>query len=468
MKGEGIRATSDLGPVVRSAWAFTGALLAVVLGMAVLVDQLHQQSDASRQAQALASWMESDAAELQAAEDAWDGEQGLEARQEASDELVDLRTKLTVLQGLSDESIVPAIERDLGTLETALEIQLAHLNAGGLEAMEEVDQQRTDPAFEAFDERVETAHAYFAAAADRSLTISRVGLWLATLIAGVAIGGLSWRQQRAQRAERNEIEQRLRQRAAEVASITEQHRRLDIMKYSFASAVSHELRTPLTAILLALEMLQDGDVGQLPPDVSRVVSVAERGARRLARLVEDILDLERLESGKFGFQLVPHDLHVMLLETVESLAPLAEQAGIELVLHDAHANVLCDGDRVVQALVNLVGNAIKFTSPGGSIHLETVRRDMEVEVTVRDEGRGIPVAELDSVFDRFHQVDAKVDQGKGGVGLGLAITRQLVEAQGGRIWVESEYGVGTAFHFTLPMAVAEPHDSEALSEPKLL
>ena len=185
------------------------------------------------------------------------------------------------------------------------------------------------------------------------------------------------------------------------------------------------------------------------------MSVAARGTRRLCRLVEDIIDLERLESGHFAFHPAPHDLHDLLLDTVESLAPLSGPAGIELVLQETHADVLCDGDRVQQALVNLVGNAIKFTSPGGAIHLETVCRGREVEVTVRDEGRGIPAEHLSAVFDRFHQVATDADQAKGGAGLGLTITRHIIEAQGGRIWVESEYGTGTAFRFTLPLALPE-------------
>ena len=126
-----------------------------------------------------------------------------------------------------------------------------------------------------------------------------------------------------------------------------------------------------------------------------------------------------------------------------------------MVLHDTHADVLCDGDRVLQALTNLVGNAIKFTAPGGSIQLEVVRRDEEVEVTVRDEGRGIPGEQLDAVFDRLHQVDAQADQAKGGAGLGLTITRHIIEAQGGRIWAESQVGTGTSFRFTLPRARPE-------------
>ena len=464
MPSLGARGPRRLDHVVWSAWISTAALLAIVLGLGIIVDQLHDRADVQRQAQAVTSELEADAAELEAAEDAWIGEQGIGVRMEARAELAELNTKMTVLENLSNESVVPKIERDLRTLEAALRVQLAHLEAGDFEAAEEVDRQRTDPAFEAFDTRLEAAHVYYATSAKGAREMSQAGLWLAMLIAGVSISGLAWRQERGRIARQKALEQRLRERAAEVAAISERHRQLEAMKYSFIAAVSHELRTPLTAILLALEMLEDDDEEPLPPDVSKVVSVAARGTRRLSRLVEEIVDLERLTSGHFSLDLAPQDLEALLLQTVESLTPLAEQAGVELVLHGVHANVLCDGDRVLQALINLVGNAIKFTPAGGSIYLETVRRDTEVEVRVRDEGRGIPDEQLGAVFDRFHQVDAKIDQAKGGAGIGLTLTRQLIEAQGGRIWVESKQGTGTTFRFTLPLAPSESHDQEALPE----
>lgn len=210
----------------------------------------------------------------------------------------------------------------------------------------------------------------------------------------------------------------------------------------------------MTAIHSSLAMLEDGDAGQLPTPAVRIVSIAARGASRLTRLVNDIIDLERLANDAFVFHLAPRDLDALLLNAVESMAPLAERAGLDLLLHESHLDVLCDGDRLIQAVVNLISNAIKFSSPGGTIEVGAVRRDDEVEISVRDEGRGIPVDHVDSVFDRFSQVDSDVDQAKGGAGLGLSITRHIVEAQGGRIWVESEPGVGTAFHFTVPLALA--------------
>lgn len=379
---------------------------------------------------------------------------------EISDETRDLYAAATQLQELSDADVVSRIEQGLRTVESALQSQLAAVRTGDLEAAKAIGEQRTRPALDALDARVEEANDHYETAASRASRVSVIGLWVALLTAGVAIGGLSWRYERARRAAQRQMEQRLRERVAEVAEITERHRQLEALKYSFVTAVSHELRTPVTAIHGSLEMLEDGDLGPLPAKVARAVSVAARGTRRLSRLVEDIIDLERLETGLFGFRPVPHDLHALLVEAVESLAPLTERAGVGLVLHETPAHVLCDGDRVQQALINLVGNAIKFTAPGGSIHLEAVHRGEEVEVVVRDEGRGIPAEQLGAVFDRFHQVDTEADRAKGGAGLGLTITRHIIEAHGGRIWVESEYGTGTVFRFTLPAASPPPHDPE--------
>ena len=449
----------------RSAWGFTGALLVIVLGLVMLVDRLHEQANEQRQAQVVAIELEQDAAELRVAEqELMTGKQTVEAGVEIGDELRDLKASAMHLRRLSDDDAASATARDLRTVDAALRSQLASFQAGEVELAEQVGEQRTKPALDAFDARVDTTIDHYAFAADRSSKVNDIGLWIAMLAAGTAIGGLSWRHERARRASRRRMEQRLRERGAEIAAITERHRQLEALKYSFVTAVSHELRTPLTAIYGSLEMLEDGDVGELSTDAARVVSVAARGTRRLSRLVDDVIDLDRIESGLFAFHPAPHDLHALLLETVESLAPLTEGSGVELVLQETHADVLCDGDRVLQALTNLVGNALKFTSPGGSIYLGAVRRSEEVEVTVRDEGRGIPTEQLGAVFDRFHQVDTEADQAKGGAGLGLTITRHIIEAHGGRIWAESEYGTGTAFRFTLPLVFPEEHDPQVLTQ----
>lgn len=462
-------ATQRMGSAVRAAWGFTAALLVIVLGSVMLVAELHDREDAQRQAHIVASELQQDAAELRVAKDALmaDGPTLDEVREEIDDELQDLHASATVLLELSDDGVALDLERDLVTLDSAMESLLATFRPGRVGATEGGEPDRVDLALDAFDARVDAADDHYEAAAARSSRVSDIGLWASMLIAGLAIGGLSWRHERTRRASQGALEDRLRERVAEIAEVTEQHRRLEAMKYSFVSAVSHELRTPLTSIQMSLEMLEEGYAGDLPAAAIEAVAVAARGSRRLSRLVEDVIDLERLESGHFAFHPGPHDLQTLLLETVESLTPLTRNAGIGLVLQEARATVWCDGDRVLQALVNLVANAIKFTARGGSIHLETVLRGDEVEVTVRDEGRGIPPDQLDAVFDRFHQVDGVADQRNGGAGLGLTITRHIIEAQGGRIWVESEYGAGTAFRFTLPLLLPGPDDPEAAVPPRV-
>ncbi|WP_460814757.1 sensor histidine kinase [Nocardioides korecus] len=253
---------------------------------------------------------------------------------------------------------------------------------------------------------------------------------------------------------RRDLEARVCARTEELRQLTEQHRRLDAMKQEFVSAVSHELRTPLTAIRGSLELLVDGDAGELPEAARPVVAMAARGSLRLSRLVDDIIDLERLQSGTFGVRPQRHDLERLVAEAVEPLRPLADEAGVALVLTPMDLRAHCDGDRTTQALVNLVGNAVKFTPPGGSVTVGAVESDGWVELRVADTGRGIPAGELEAVFDRFHQVDPDDARTQAGTGPGLSITRHVVEAHGGRVWAESELGVGSRFCFTLPSATA--------------
>ncbi len=235
--------------------------------------------------------------------------------------------------------------------------------------------------------------------------------------------------------------------------ISERHV-VDLMKHEFVSAVSHELRTPLTAIRGSLEMLADGEAGQLPESAQEIVAMAERGSERLTRLVNDIIDVERLETGAFSVRPSPQDVQPLVELTVSSMLAMAEQAQVRLVIGPVHGRALCDADRVTQALVNLVGNALKFTRRGGTVLITAEPDDHEIVFAVTDEGRGIPASELDAIFERFHQVQVDESPEMGGSGLGLTITKSIVERHGGRIWVESERGVGSTFRFALPRADA--------------
>ena len=252
---------------------------------------------------------------------------------------------------------------------------------------------------------------------------------------------------------RADLERRVAARTEDLRLLTKEHERLEAMKYEFVTAVSHELRTPLTAIRGSLELLADGDAGELPSAAQQVVDMAARGSQRLSRLVDDIIDLERLERGAFSFHPEPQPLAPLLADAVAPLRTLAKDRGIDLVLLPTTAAAACDGDRTIQAVVNLVGNALKFTPPGGAVTISTQCEGDEVVIAVADQGRGIPADQLESIFERFHQVEEDDHREHAGAGLGLPITKYIVEGHAGRIWVESTPNVGSTFRFTLPRVV---------------
>jgi PAS domain S-box-containing protein len=229
-----------------------------------------------------------------------------------------------------------------------------------------------------------------------------------------------------------------------------ERREVDRMKDEFLSIVSHELRTPLTAIRGSLDMLSDGGLSKLPDPAQRMVTIATRSSERLTRLINDILDVERIRSGKLRMDRAPHEARLLLDSTYREMGPLASAAGLDLSLGNMDGTVFADADRIVQTLTNLVGNAIKFSTPGTTITLAARNGLDEVTFSVSDQGRGVPPDKLLSIFNPFEQVDSSDSREQGGTGLGLAICRGIVERHGGRIWVESEVGKGSTFYFTIP------------------
>jgi len=235
-----------------------------------------------------------------------------------------------------------------------------------------------------------------------------------------------------------------------------ERRELERAKDEFTSVVSHELRTPLTSIRGSLGLLESGVLGALPEKGQRMIEIAVENTDRLVRLINDILDIERIDSGTIDMHRQPGDAADLIAAAAEGLQSLAAEAQVTLRANAASAPVFADRDRILQTLTNLISNALKFSPPESTVHVSSKRRDGEVLFQVADEGRGIPADKLESIFGRFQQVDASDSREKGGTGLGLAISRTIVEHHGGRIWAESVAGEGSTFSFVLP-ALAE-HD----------
>jgi signal transduction histidine kinase len=244
--------------------------------------------------------------------------------------------------------------------------------------------------------------------------------------------------------------------------VTDRHE-VDRMKDEFVSVVSHELRTPLTSIRGSLGLLAGGAVGELPEGGRRMVDIAVENTDRLIRLINDILDIERIESGVLVLNPGRQDARDVVDAAVEQMQVLAAEAGVEVRVGPVGGTVHADADRAAQTLINLIGNALKFSYPGGLVEIGAAEEGDVVEFTVSDQGRGIPEDRLERIFNRFEQVDSGDAREKGGFGLGLAISRSLVERSGGRIWATNNPERGATLHFTLPRA----QEPEADGEPSL-
>lgn len=237
---------------------------------------------------------------------------------------------------------------------------------------------------------------------------------------------------------------------ASAKDITEM-RELERAKREFVATVSHELRTPLTAIHGALGLLDLGATGALPERASNVVKVARGSSARLIRLVNDILDIEKIDSGHLTLAMTACQTEPLVKQVLASLASLAAEKQVELLADVTDAGCWADPDRLLQVLVNLVSNAIKFTPDGGSVTLSSHPEGETIRFEVTDQGPGIPPAQRALVFERFKQLDGSDSRKKSGTGLGLAIARSLVDLHGGRIGItDPPSGDGAVFWFELP------------------
>ncbi len=229
-----------------------------------------------------------------------------------------------------------------------------------------------------------------------------------------------------------------------------QRQALDRMKDEFISTVSHELRTPLTSIRGSLGLLSTGLLGDINEKAANLLRIAVNNSDRLVRLINDILDLERMESGRAPLSFRPCLLSELSQQAIDSVTPVADNASVKLVLHADAIDLVVDPDRLQQVMTNLLSNAIKFSPPDSVVTVTIDRSDEGVALSVSDEGRGIPEDKLEIIFDRFQQVDASDSRQKGGTGLGLAICRTIVEQHGGRIWAEQNPLRGAIIRVLLP------------------
>jgi PAS domain S-box-containing protein len=267
-------------------------------------------------------------------------------------------------------------------------------------------------------------------------------------------------------------------------------RKVERMKNEFISTISHELRTPLTSIRGALGILCSGVYNDRPEKASHMLNIAKNNSDRLVRLVNDILDLERLESGKVKLVMQPCQVADLMQQAIDGVQAIADQSNVTLSVTTLPITVWASPDAIIQALTNLLSNAIKFSSPGSTVwlkadllphpsdtHPSAVRTSAEALIipadahppihpsthppipslrfSIIDHGRGIPEDKLELIFEQFQQVDASDSRRKGGTGLGLAICRNIVQQHGGQIWVESRLGEGSTFYFTLPLKQTE-------------
>jgi len=255
---------------------------------------------------------------------------------------------------------------------------------------------------------------------------------------------------------------------SQIQDITERHA-LDQMKNEFISIVSHELRTPLTAMRGSLGLLATGVYDHKPDKAKRMIEIAVNNSDRLVRLVNDILDLERLSSDKVQLMRETCNVTELIQRAVESVQAIADEASVAIVTETcieicaetyttdpSSVQVWGEPDAIIQTLTNLLSNAIKFSPTHTIVQLSACLQPDAVLFQIKDQGRGIPLDKIEVVFERFQQVDVSDARQKGGTGLGLAICRRIVQRHGGEIWVESTVGEGSSFYFTLPIPPRKP------------
>jgi signal transduction histidine kinase len=266
------------------------------------------------------------------------------------------------------------------------------------------------------------------------------------------------------------LEQKVAVRTQELAVANDRLKELDRLKSDFVANVSHELRTPLTAIKGAVDLILREVTGPLTEKQIHYLTRVKSNTQQLAGMINDVLDLAKIEEGKIELQAAHVSVGGLVHEVVETLKPIAAEKSIELDITGLAPSLLvwADRDKVNQVLMNLIGNAIKFSPPHGRVMVASVRGDTNwVRVSVSDNGPGIAANEREKIFEKFYQVRTNGTPKSKGTGLGLAIAKTLVELHGGKIWADSETNRGSTFYFTLPAAESMQAKSPADTDRKV-
>lgn len=248
-------------------------------------------------------------------------------------------------------------------------------------------------------------------------------------------------------------------------------KRMQSLKSEFVSTVSHELRTPMTSLCGSLDLIAEGVTGTLPTEAAELLDLARRNGRRLRRLIDDILDMEKIEAGKLSFELSEHSIAERVGRAVQEVTQFARDrsVAIDFTPPATDLRVSIDPDRLHQVLVNLLSNAVKFEPEQGRVEVAITRSAERVRVNVSDHGPGIPDSFRGRIFDKFTQADGSDRREKGGSGLGLSIAKAIVEQLGGSIGFDTVAGEGTTFFFDLPIhAERELPAADARSAPRVL
>jgi signal transduction histidine kinase len=249
------------------------------------------------------------------------------------------------------------------------------------------------------------------------------------------------------------IDQTFHEAAAALSESARKREQLEAIKKRFVAMVSHDLRTPLNAVTSTLELLAANAWGKLNEKGLAKVNMAEASLRQSINLINDLLDLEKMESGTMKIELSTFSLRSLLLQCAGAVLPLADRLSVRISLPQTDCFVRADEMRLARVVVNLLGNSLKFSAPGSTIDVDFEPNDAGVTVSVRDRGPGVPEDQRQQIFEPFQQLDSNTGRAKEGSGLGLAICKAIVDAHGGTIGVESRAGGGSVFWFQLPEVV---------------